>query len=259
MALIPNKIIIPAETPRVSRGRLLKILEESRNNCGSTFIIGRAGTGKTLLAVDFARRCEWRVAWYKVNAPDVDLQIFVQYLVASVARESPGFGGRILSQLTRSSALTNPSALAESYIYELQKQDVPLLLVIDDLHLAFDADWVVPFFHRLLPLLPAEVHLLIIGRSLLPAPLWRLRSKQRLVVIDEPLLAFTPEEAEVLFAGYELSPEQANTALIKTRGRAAALHAEARRITVLGKTVVSAPSPHGTITSSCYTDDCWLL
>ena len=102
-------------------------------------------------------------------------------------------------------------------------------MVIDDLHLIYDAVWVAPFFHRLLPLLPAETHMLILGRGLPPAPMWRLRSKQRLVVINEHMLAFTKTEAEELFSGYGLDAEEASLALERTGGRAAGLHAAAVR------------------------------
>ncbi|MCI0390692.1 MAG: AAA family ATPase [Acidobacteria bacterium] len=213
----------------MSRGRLLATLEEGLNSHSTTLIIGRAGTGKTILAMDFARRCGRRVAWYKVDAPDADIRLFLHYLVASIAKERPAFGEKLLAHFTDSSDETSLSMLAEMFVYDLQKQDEPLLVVIDDLHLVYDADWVVPFFHRLLPLLPAEVHLLILGRSLPPAPLWRLRSKQRLCVIDEAALAFTRHEAEALFATYGPNAEQARAAWIQTRGRAAALFTEAAR------------------------------
>src|SRR5262249_18286881 len=81
----------------------------------------------------------------------------------------------------------NIAELAEAFIYDLERQAEPLVLVIDDLHLIYDADWVIPFFHRLLPLLPAETHMLILGRGLLPAPMSRLRSKQQLFVITEQM------------------------------------------------------------------------
>jgi ATP/maltotriose-dependent transcriptional regulator MalT len=97
------------------------------------------------------------------------------------------------------------------------------------LHLIYDADWVIPFFHRLLLLLPAEIHMLILGRGLPPAPMWRLRSKQRLFVITEQMLAFTQSEAEELFSGYGLGAEDASSALKRTSGRAADLHAAATR------------------------------
>ncbi len=229
MDLIHSKITIPDVTPCVSRGRLLATLEESLNTYNATLIIGRAGTGKTTLASDFARKCGRCVAWYKVEAPDANFRIFLRYLVQSVAREMPGFGLRLLTQVIQPADEAKSSKLAEIFVYDLQKQEEPLIIVIDDLHHIYDADWVVPFFHRLLPLLPAEVHLLILGRSLPPAPLWRLRSKQRLCVIDEASLALTLAEAEALYAVYGLTPQEAVAAWIKTRGRAAAIYAEATR------------------------------
>jgi LuxR family transcriptional regulator, maltose regulon positive regulatory protein len=229
MDLIHTKITIPDVPQHVSRQRILATLEESLNTHSSTLIIGRAGTGKTTSAVDFVQKCGRCVAWYKVDAPDAKFHIFLRYLVESVARELPGFGLRLLTQVTPPSDEANSSKLAEIFVYDLQKHVEPLIIVIDDLHLIYDADWVVPFFHRLLPLLPAEVHLLILGRSLPPAPLWRLRSKQRLCVIDEVSLALTLEEAEALYAVYGLTPQEAVAAWIKTRGRAAAIYAEATR------------------------------
>jgi hypothetical protein len=44
--------------------------------------------------------------------------------------------------------------------------------------------------------------MLILGRGLLPAPIWRLCSRQHLFVITEQMLAFTQTEAEELFSGF---------------------------------------------------------
>jgi len=60
----------------------------------------------------------------------------------------------------------------------IEDEGKPLPIVIEDLHLVCDTDWLVPFLDRLLPLAPREVHLLITSRTLPPAPLWRMRSKQ---------------------------------------------------------------------------------
>ena len=81
MQIILDKITLPSEQPRISRTRLLNMLHGSLTNCTSTIVNGRAGTGKTLLAADFAHRCGRRVAWYKVDASDGDLQVFFRYLV----------------------------------------------------------------------------------------------------------------------------------------------------------------------------------
>lgn len=230
LSMILDKITLPKELPRISRIRLLNALEESMNCCTSTVIYGRTGMGKTMLATDFAGRCGRRVAWYKVDAPEVDIQSFLQYLVASVRTQHPGFGRKTLALLSNVRTTEDVAMLAESFVYEMLmlENSEPLLLVVDDLHLVYDAEWVVPFFHRLLPLLPAEAHMVIIGRTLPPAPLWRMRSKQTLCVVDESALLFTMPEAQELFAGYHLNNDQVTRAFNATGGRAAALDAIAR-------------------------------
>jgi LuxR family maltose regulon positive regulatory protein len=238
MKIITSKVTIPTETPRISREGLLDTLRENLKSCHATVINGRAGTGKTMLAVDFVRRHVRRAAWYKVDAPDMSLPVFIEYLVASVARVRPGFGRQTLNCQAQpvgtdgtgraeTGSELNIAALAEAYVYDLERQAEPLVLVIDDLHLIYDADWVIPFFHRLLTLLPVETHMLILGRGLPPAPMWRLRSKQRLFVMTEQMLAFTQPEAEELFSCYGLGAQEASFALRQTGGRAADLHTAA--------------------------------
>jgi LuxR family maltose regulon positive regulatory protein len=238
MKLIASKITIPTESPRVCRQGLLDTLRGNLESCHATVINGRAGTGKTMLAIDFVQRHVRRAAWYKVDAPDMSLPVFMEYLVASVARVRPGFGRETLERQAQSFGTggvygagvrgeSDFAGLAETFVYDLERKAEPLVLVIDDLHLIYDADWVIPFFHRLLLLLPAEIHMLILGRGLPPAPMWRLRSKQRLFVITEQMLAFTQTEAEELFSGYGFDAEDASSALKRTNGRAADLHAAA--------------------------------
>jgi LuxR family maltose regulon positive regulatory protein len=228
LELLPEKIRTPVELPRVSRERLTATLRESLDSCNSTVVTGRAGTGKSMLVRDFARLCGRRVAWYKVDAPDAELRVFFQYLCASVGAERQGFGRKTLERLGESVGSEDVPLLVEYFVYELLERDEPLLIVVDDLHLVYDADWVVPFFRRLLPLLPQEVHMILIGRGLPPAPLWRMRSKQTLCVVDEGELAFTRDEAEHLFESYGLTPSDARVALAQTRGRASTLDAFAR-------------------------------
>jgi len=224
--LILEKLQMPPEGARISRPRLILLLQKSLGDCTSTILSARAGTGKTTLAVDFAHQCGRAVAWYKVDAPDGDLSIFLQYLAAAIRRKRPAFRSRTLIDFFANPENLDAAQLAESFVYELLESGTePLLIVIEDLHLVFDADWLVPFFGRLLPLLPAEVHILITSRSLPPAPLWRMRSKQTLAVLNDETLRFTRQEVLELFAGKGLSSEQAFIALDHTRGRAAALAA----------------------------------
>src|SRR3982750_1942565 len=214
MQIIPAKIPANDGQPRISRTRLLNTLHGSLANCTSTIINGRAGTGKTLLAADFAGRSGRRIAWYKVDASDGDLRVFFKYLVESVRQWRPLFGQQTLMQMVETAALEDIPMLAEAFVYELlERKGEPLLIVIDDLHLIYDSDWVVPFFRRLLPLLPADAHMLITGRSLPPAPLWRMRSKQTLCVVEESNLAFSVEETKRLLMSYGLSDAMARVAI----------------------------------------------
>jgi LuxR family maltose regulon positive regulatory protein len=223
--LITEKIALPSPTASVRRPRLLRLLDQSLRSCTSTIITGRAGSGKTSLAIDFADQCERRVAWYKVDAPETQLRIFFEYLISSIHAKRPGFGSYSLCSLIEQSFETHQiPTLADVFLYELQLQSAhPLLIVIEDLHLVCDAEWLVPFFRRLLPLLPADVHVIITSRTMPPASFWRMRSKQTLSVIDEEMLLFSAQEALTLFEHYGLTREQAAVAMEHSRGRAASL------------------------------------
>jgi LuxR family maltose regulon positive regulatory protein len=222
--LIHEKITVPDEAPRTSRPRLLNLLAGSLICYNATIINGRAGTGKTALVSDFARRSGRSVCWYKVDAADSELSVFCRYLTATISLQRPEIDSERLLRITQSVASDRAELLAESFVFELgHSADEPLLVIIEDLHLVYDADWVVPFFHRLLPLLPNDVHVLITCRSLPPTPLWRLRSKQMLRVLEEVELTFTLEEARRLFRSYGLSEEHAWFGLRETNGRAAAI------------------------------------
>lgn len=222
--LIHEKTAVPEQAQRVSRPRLLDLLTSNLASYNATIINGRAGTGKTALAADFARRAGRAVSWYKVDAADSDLRLFCEYLSTTVWLQRPSVDPERLLPLTETVESKRAELLAEAFVFQLEEgKSDPLLIVIEDLHLVYDADWVVPLFRRLLPLLPTDVHVLITCRSLPPAPLWRLRSKQMLRVVDESELAFTLEEAIGLFESYGLSEEHARIGWRQTNGRAAAI------------------------------------
>jgi len=222
--LIQDKIAIPAKNPRISRPRLIRLLTENLFSANATIINGRAGTGKTLLAADFARRARRAVAWYKVDATDDDLLLFFAYLVTTIRLQRPTINAGHLLKLSETVRSDSAELLADAVVFQLDEtKGEPLLIVIEDLHLVYDADWVVPFFRRWLPLLPPDVHVLITCRSLPPNPLWRLRSKQMLRVVEENELAFTPDEAIALFESCGLSDEQARLAWARTNGKVSAL------------------------------------
>src|SRR5918993_290167 len=123
-----------------------------------------------MLATDFARRSGRRLAWYKLDAPDSELSVFLRHLCASLGRARPGFGAQTLARLGPDAGSDDVPLAVEHLVYELLESNEPALVVIDDLHLVYDAEWMVPFFRRWLPLLPREVHVMLLGRSLPPTP-----------------------------------------------------------------------------------------
>jgi LuxR family maltose regulon positive regulatory protein len=228
MELIRNKLVLPLHVPRVSRTRLLNLIEQSRGAASATILTGRSGAGKTILAADYVRKSAAAVAWFDVDATDILFPVFLRYFTASIKCSRPKFDEEALSARAQAATEAEIPAIAEELVEQLQADCEPLLIVLDNLHLIYDAAWVAPFLQRLLPLLPCESHLLILSRTMPPAPLWRLRSKQRLIVCDEATLAFTKEEAEELFLSYGLSTELAEMTWRSTHGRASAMDASAR-------------------------------
>lgn len=218
--LFAEKLRIPEFQKNISRPRLSELLAKSCVQFGATLICGRAGTGKTALAADFASRYK-RVAWYSVEAAEADWNIFSKYLAASIFDDSVINKTVFANDAEADSSQTKISnffAKLFSLIGQNYKRE-PLLIVLDDIHHVFDAEWFNDFFHLLIHSLVPDVNLLLLSRSKPPAPLWRLRSKQVLNVVDEKLLALNVEETEQLYKNYGLGAENAKKAHRDSFGR----------------------------------------
>ena len=103
-----------------------------------------------------------------------------------------------------------------------EKDDRPLL-VLDGIDHLFDADWFGGFFNILQPSLSETADVLLLCRSRPPNPLWRLRSKQQLDVIDEKTLAFDRNETILLLKKAGRSQAEAARIHAETFGRVSKL------------------------------------
>jgi ATP/maltotriose-dependent transcriptional regulator MalT len=216
--LFAEKLKIPDFKINLSRARLNELLAKSSNQFGATLICGRAGTGKTALAADFARTYE-TVAWFSVDSTDADWNHFSKYLAASVfGNDYENIFGTEADSDSTQTKISNFFAGLFSRIAE-SHQTKPLLIVLDDIHHVFDAMWFDDFFNLLLYSLVPNAHLLLLCRSKPLYPLWRLRSKQVLNVIDEKLLALNLEEAAELYKNHGLTLESAKKAHRDSFGR----------------------------------------
>jgi ATP/maltotriose-dependent transcriptional regulator MalT len=224
LAILGEKLRIPDTGAVVERQRLTELLSRSTTNFAATLISGRAGTGKTYVAAGFAAQ-QGNAVWYSVEPADSSWPVFSQYFLAlllgpdAVKRGVPG-AGRAGSPSETAIAKFLASAFRR---LQRERSGRPMLIALDDIHHLFDAEWFAAFFLQLIASLPTETHLLMTCRSKPPAPLWRLRSKQILNVIDEGIIDFSPDEVRQLFEIHDVPPELAAEARRRSPGRVARL------------------------------------
>jgi len=221
--ILGDKLRIPKFGKIITRPRLNELIDKSLSQFGSTLISGRSGTGKTALAADYAKKIE-KTAWYLVEASDADWKVFSRYFAASVTgalgiQDTAGFARKQPGDVSKVEIAQYLSKLF-SHV-DAQAAGEPVLIVLDDLHRIFDAPWFGEFFNLLVHSLCENTHLLLLCRSRPPSPLWRLRSKQMLNVIDEKLLAFNAAETAEFFAASGLSKKTARSAHLDSFGRIA--------------------------------------
>lgn len=217
--ILAEKISLPMTKAEIERQRLFTHLEKSLAQFSSTLVTGRVGTGKTALALDFAKQKNYAVAWYKIEMTDCDWKVFLGYLTQSLRQFQ--VNSEYAAQPAETENLSVTDSLAS--LFARVETEKPLLVVLDDLHSVYDCDWFGEFFNALLSLPTQNVRVLMLARSAPPFPLWRLRSKHVLDVVDEKLLAFTVPETIELFRHYKLSENAARSAHKRAFGRIAKL------------------------------------
>lgn len=215
--IVGAKLDIPVTSESFEREWLLGLLDKYSTVGSGTLVIGRAGTGKTSLVADFVRKRR-NVSWYTMDSGDSDWCSFQRYLRAAWK------GSKSSSEAA--SLETSPAEL----LTELVSFEAPSILVLDNIHHLYDCRWFPDFFSVLLASIPDGCHLILLGRSKPPAPVWRLRSKQVLNIIDEKLLAFSLAEATALFQTHKLSEESATSAHRSSFGRAAELFGQLEKM-----------------------------
>jgi len=221
VSLIEEKFYIPEYAQMLDRERLFELLERSVKLYGATLISGRAGTGKTVLAAGFARR-QLTASWYSIEPADCDWGEFLSSFVASL------FGPSKATFKLTSDVPPDEAAQADllsSCFKKLGQRRFmgPRLIVLDNIHHLFDAFWFAGFFRQLVLSLDKNVRLLMLCRSKPSAPLWRMRSKQMLNVIDESLLYFSESETKEFCRVNGLPENLAVDAHRRSFGRAASL------------------------------------
>ncbi len=212
MRILTEKLNVPPVIDHLLRPRLDRLLKRSLDQVGAVLITGRAGTGKTAIAANLAGQYE-RKAWYGVEAADSDWKIFSHYLSKGIWGNSPIGDGLEIRDLI------------DKLISEPPPADAPRLIVLDDIHHVFDAKWFNDFFGAILQTASPATHLLFLSRSKPAFPLWRLRSKQALSVIDEKIIAFDQAETSAFCKKAGVSPGDSAKFYTESFGRIGKLRA----------------------------------
>ncbi len=207
--IISEKIRIPQTGKSFERPRLNELLGKQIEQFGASLILGRAGTGKTTVAVDFAKDYE-RVAWFRVESADSDWETFSRYFISGFQIALPDSKFNFSTYSPHQTTETKILNILEQLFLILEKasEKKRILIVLDDLHSVFDAEWFETFFKGLLSYEIPKIHILLLSRSKPPFPLWRLRSKQKLGVLEENLLLFTISELEEFLKTKGISKEK---------------------------------------------------
>jgi LuxR family maltose regulon positive regulatory protein len=224
--LLATKLHVPHPQPGfVSRPRLAAALDEGLAR-QLVLVCAPAGSGKTVLLADWARRDGRLVAWLSLDAADNDPARFWRHVVAALDRVRPGIAERA-GPLLGPPAPPSFEGLVTALVNELAAQpgEDEVLLVVDDYHL-IEAQPVHASLEFLVEHLPPGLDLVVASRADPPLPLPRLRAGGRLAELRAADLRFTAEEAAALLreaTGGELPGEAVAALAARTEGWAAGL------------------------------------
>lgn len=225
MPLVATKLNLPVARPRImSRPRLRQLLDRGLG-AKLTLISAPAGFGKTTLLADWlagSARPDPAIAWLSLDEGDNEATVFWSHVMAALQAACKKAGA---SFADLPGAVQPDQGFVAILLNQLAAGEMPILLILDDLHLVDRPD-----IHEqlafLIEHLPAHVHVIASTRADPGLPLARLRVRGDLVEIRSADLRFTREEASTYLNDVmhlSLSTADAATLEQKTEGWIAAL------------------------------------
>ena len=216
--LLTTKFHIPATRARlVPRPRLWQRLAEALTREHSLIVISApAGFGKTTLLSEWLQHLALPIAWLSLDPADNDVARFLAYVSTALQKIHPEAGQTMAVALHAASRPDTESWLT-ALVNEISNSAQAGVLVLDDYHV-IDAPAVHAALAFLVDHLPAQLHLVIAGRTDPPLSLARLRARDQLIELRAADLSFTPiESAAFLNEIMRLNLTQADIAALAER------------------------------------------
>ncbi|VFQ43115.1 BTAD domain-containing putative transcriptional regulator [Desulfoluna butyratoxydans] len=225
--ILHSKLLAPHQQGLLDRGRLHACFGELFQRKITTVVAG-AGYGKSTLVARALGQGGAQTVWYRLDAFDRDLSVFMGYLISGIEGLAPGYGGMLPAVPERVSVSREErEAFLLSFAKGLEEMvATETVIVLDDYHLVGESAEVNGALDFLLERLPPLMHVVVISRTAPPLRLSRLRVAGGLREIGERELAFTEEEIGTLFSrvfGMPLSRDAVGHLREKSGGWAASL------------------------------------
>ena len=209
----PTRVIAPRPSCRVvERVRLLELLTEAVSDAPLTLVCAPAGSGKTVLAAEWAARgcAPGPVAWLTVDESDDSPAVFWAHVQQAL---SSGLGGS-LRPLPSVPGVIN-SAFIETMAESLPTEGRPVTLVIDEAHRLSGS-----VVSRDLPLLlrtaGSRLRLVMATRTEPAMALHRYRLEGTIAEIRYEDLTFTPAEIGSMLVAHGIDSSPSVVAAIET-------------------------------------------
>jgi LuxR family transcriptional regulator, maltose regulon positive regulatory protein len=225
ISILTTKLFIPSARPQlVDRPRLLDRLDAARaSGCRALLVCAPAGSGKTIVIVQWLARLAWPTAWLSLDERDNQPARFFTYLIAALQAVAPG-AGQAAGALLELPAF-DLEEVVTLLVNDLSAAPGPFILVLDDCH-TLTGPVLLRALDFLLEAQPPGMRLLLLSREDPPLQLARRRARGQLIELRQADLRFTPAEAAAFLnhsMGLDISPAQVDALEARTEGWIAGL------------------------------------
>lgn len=200
MIVLHSKLQAPKRYNILHRKRLVGFFHYINPKKLITVIAG-AGYGKTTLVMDALSTLNCVSIWYRLDEQDTDFQVFISYLYSAIQQKFFNSGEHCgINLINPKSGLKKQTDILLEWLSILEQKALEeTFIVLDDYHLVQESMQINKAVEFITDRLPANIHLIIIGRRNIPFQLSNIRAKGELVEISENNLAFTVGEIQSFY------------------------------------------------------------